>query len=562
MREYLFFSKEPLDFPLDESIEVVTDLSRATGQHYLIANTPSAPAEVYAPEINLYHDRTNDPISEKIPRIKRLYDIRSTIVDGAQHFDYTQPVGDRLVIVASDDRRDLARTLQTEGFTAIWLDTDLVTDLTGHIGALTVTVRGTEGSETLSTDQLLWYDAPEFALRYSGVYDPAALGEATALETVRANRGQYHYKNFLAYDDAICQYHERLTDVCGKCEEVCPTTAILKIDDERHLQFDPINCHGCGGCVSVCPSGALEYTQMPMDTFEEVSDFFDDTVALIVPEQLDLERLDIPLAPGVLPLAIPGQKFLNEVHLLTLLQKSGQPVIFYSDVLSKGTGDAITILNEIFARKYHKKAIHYCQTPEELLLAMEQIEPIPECRFGMETYGMKKREVFTHRLAHLVGTEDLGIVTTGEHIHYGTVTVNEAACTLCLACVGACNAGALTAHPEDNTLRLNASMCTDCGYCEYICPEANCLTVHHDELHLQPDYFRQVVLAQDELFACVECGKEFATVKAVEKIAAMMAPRFGNDEARIRSLYCCPECKPKVMLKEHIRTTYSGVSHG
>jgi len=353
MREYLLYSKEPLDFPLDESIDVVADLADATDMGYLVSNTPNARAEVYAPEIDYYLSRTRDPIADRIRRVKILYDIRSTIFDGAQHFDYTQPVGDRLVIVSPDNQRDLAQTLQAEGFTAIWLDTDLVTDLTGHIGALTVTVRGTEGSETLSTDQLLWYNAPEFVLRYSGVYDPETLGEAAALETVRANRGQYHYKNFLAYDSAICQYHERLTDVCGKCEEVCPTTAILKIDDDRHLQFDPINCHGCGGCVSVCPSGALDYTQMPMDTFEELSGFFDNTVALIVPEQLDLATLDVPLAPGVLPLAIPGQKFLSEVHLLTLLQKSGQPVIFYSDVLSKGTGDAITILNEIFERKYH-----------------------------------------------------------------------------------------------------------------------------------------------------------------------------------------------------------------
>ena len=562
MREYLFYSKESLDFPVDESIDVVTDLADTTGRRYLVANKPDAHAEVHAPEIDYYLSHTEDPISDRIRRVKSLYDIRSTIFDGAQHFDYIQPVGKRIVIIAREDRRALAQDLQADGFTAIWIDTDLVTDLHGHIGSLALSLRSIEGKEALETDQLLWYDAPDFALRYSGVYDPEALGESTALETVRAHRGQYHYKNFLAYDNTICQYHERLTDVCGKCEEVCPTTAILKIDDERHLQFDPVNCHGCGGCVSVCPSGALDYTQMPMDTFEEVSGFFDDTVALLLPEQLDLATLDVPLAPGVLPLAIPGQKFLSEVHLLTLLQKSGHPVIFYSDVLSKGTGDAITILNEIFERKYHTKAIHYCQTPDELLSAMERIAPIPEARFGMETYGMKKREVFTHRLAHLVGEEDLGIVTTGEHIHYGTVTVNEAACTLCLACVGACNAGALTAHPEDNTLRLNASMCTDCGYCEYVCPEANCLTVHHDELHLQPDYFKQIVLAQDELFACVECGREFATVKAIEKIAAMMAPRFGNDEARIRSLYCCPDCKPKVMLKEHLRTTYSGVSHG
>ncbi len=562
MQEYLFYSKEPLDFPLHESIHVISQLPENSTAGYLIANTPEAGAEIHAPEIDYYLAHTMDSIADRIPRIKTLYDVRATAFDGAQHFDYTQPVGQRLLIVAKDDKRKLAEQFTAEGLAAIWLDPDLVTDVTGNIGALVATIRTAEGIDTLDTDQILWYDAPEFALRQSGVYDAEVLGESTAIEQVKAHLGTYHYKNFLSYDSTICQYHERLTDVCGKCEEVCPTTAILKIEEERHLRFDPVNCEGCGGCVGVCPSGALDYTQMPMEVWSDLAEFYRDLVPLILPEQLDLSTLDVPLSPGVLPLSIPGQKFLSEVHLLTLLQKSGQPVILYAEVLGKGTGDAITILNEIFERKYHKQAIFYCQSPDELRTALAAMDPIPECRFGIETEGMKKREVFTHRLSHLVGQEDLGVVTTGEHIHYGTVTVNEDACTLCLACVGACTAGALTAHPEDNTLRFNASMCTDCGYCEYVCPEKECITVHHDELHLRPDYFKQIVLAHDELFKCVECGAEFATVKSVEKIAAMMAPRFGGDEARIHTLYCCPDCKPKVMLKDHLKAKYTGASHG
>ncbi len=33
-------------------------------------------------------------------------------------------------------------------------------------------------------------------------------------------------------------------------------------------------------------------------------------------------------------------------------------------------------------------------------------------------------------------------------------------------------------------------------------------------------------MAKDELFACIECGKEFATKKAVEKIANLMKPKL------------------------------------
>jgi len=50
------------------------------------------------------------------------------------------------------------------------------------------------------------------------------------------------------------------------------------------------------------------------------------------------------------------------------------------------------------------------------------------------------------------------------------------------------------------------------------------------------------------LVKCVECGVEFATKKSVEKIANMMIPKFGNDKSKIRALYCCADCKPKVMF--------------
>lgn len=162
---------------------------------------------------------------------------------------------------------------------------------------------------------------------------------------------------------------------------------------------------------------------------------------------------------------------------------------------------------------------------------------------------MMKREIFTHRLSHLVGEDDLGVLHTKEHIHYGTIKINQDACTLCLSCVGACNVKALTSHPEDNTLRFNPSMCTNCGYCEFVCPEKDCLEVVYDEMHLDRNYFLQNVMATDTLFACVECGIEFATTKSIEKISAMMLPVFGDDEAKKKSLYCCATCKPKVTMQ-------------
>lgn len=559
-KEYIFYDTVGIDFPLDEAIELVK--SPVDGD-FLVSNHPDVKAVMYAPEINFYLEKSHDSIAKKIMNLTKLYAIRSVGFDFAQDVDYTQEVGKKLLIVTDDNAHEaLKSTLLEEGYTGMLLSPSMILDVNGHIGSLHVTLKKEDELLELECDQILWWNAPKFAMKQSGVYDPALIGLDEALKTLRERTGEYHYKNYISYDPSICQYHERREEICGKCAEVCPTVAILKEDETKHLVFSHIDCHGCGGCVSVCPSGALDYTQMPRLAFTHLSDYFRETIPLIIPHKMDLGLIDIPLREGVLPLMIEGEKYLHEAHLLNLLQTSGNPIIFYTDFISKGTGDVIRILNEIFEKKYHKKAIYICETTEELASVFETLQSIPECCYGINESGLRKREVFSARLAHLVGEEDLGVVKTGEHVHYGDISIDADKCTLCLSCVGACNVRALTAHPEDNSLRFNASICTNCGYCEVTCPEKDCLHVIKDEIHLQPSWFSQRIMAHDELFACVECGKEFATRKSVEKIMAIMTPLFMGDEVKLRTLQCCADCKPKVMFRAHMETEIKEVKNG
>ena len=548
-KEYLFYDQTALEFPLDSSIDATTTLSEGS---YIVSNVDIPDAEVYAPEINFYLKNSADDISKKITNIKKLYDIRVTAYDLAQDMDFSQSVGDKLLIVSSEKQDELASQMKEDGFTCIALNPLNIVDVNGHIGQLKVTIRKEEELIDLECDQIIWFDAPLMAMKQSGTYDPVIEGLETSKEKAKKNLGAYKYKNFVKYDSTICQYHERNTEICGKCAEVCPTIAILKIDEKKHLEFSDVDCHGCGGCVSVCPSGALDYTQMPRQAFKEVTDFYRDSVALIIPRKMDLESLHVELPQNILPLAIEGEKFLHEAHFMSLLQTSGNPIIFYTDFISKGTGDVIRIINDIFKKKYNKQAIFVCKDEKQLKESMIGLIPIKECVYGINEDGLKKREIFSARLSHLVGEDDLGVVKTGEHVHYGNITINTDTCTLCLSCVGACNVRALTAHPEDNTLRFNPSICTNCTYCEVICPEADCLTVIKDEINLNPDYFKQNVMAHDDIFECVECGVGFATVKSIEKIATMMKPIFKGDEVKLRSLYCCADCKPKIMLQARI----------
>jgi len=559
-KEYLFFSPTSLDFPLDDSIAVLNSLDES---NFLISNVQTNNAELYAPEINFYIKNTKDAISEQIKNIKKLYDARANAFDLAQDIDFEKEVGKKLLIVSNGDNvEELKNQMSEDGFTCISLPSSMILNIDGTIGDLKVKIKKEEEILELDTDQIIWYDAPLFSTKQNGTFDPNILGLEETIAKVKENDGVYKYKNFVKYDNTICQYHERREETCGKCAEVCPTIAILKIDEEKHLEFSNVDCHGCGGCVSVCPSGALDYTQMPRLAFHEISSFYKEKIALIIPRKMQIENLHVELKKGVLPLAIEGEKYLHESHMISLIQTSGNPIIFYTDFISKGTGDAISLINEIFERKYHKKAVFVCKDEEELKNAIKNAISIPQCIYGIDESELRKREIFSARLSHLISNDDLGVVKTGEHIHYGNIVINQDKCTLCLSCVGACNVRALTAHPEDNTLRFNPSICTDCGYCEFTCPEQNCLHVIKDEISLKPDYFKQNIMATDEIFKCVECGDGFATVKSVEKIAEMMKPMFGDDEVKIRTLYCCANCKPKVMLKEQVKEIIAARENG
>lgn len=276
---------------------------------------------------------------------------------------------------------------------------------------------------------------------------------------------------------------------------------------------------------------------------------------------MDLNDVDVELKQNVLPFAIEGEKFLDESTLLTIAQISGSQLVFYTDFISKGSGDAIRMVNDIYQKKYGKDAIIIAMNEDELEEALDQVSFVENSSFNFNQEGLKKREVFSHRLSQIVGNEDLGEIKTGEHVHYGLVNVDADKCTLCLVCVGACNVDALQADASDNTLRLNPSLCTSCGYCEVSCPEADCLTIERDVIKLQPTWFKENILAQDELFACVECGKEFATAKSVKKIADMMAPIFAHDPVKERSLYCCADCKPKIMMQNYYDQKTQGMAN-
>lgn len=561
MQDFIYYSSERLEFPLSDKIFITTNIEDTKNKNFLISNSKDIDCELVAQEIDFYIKNSQDNLSNKIKNVSKLYEIAVTKYDLAQDISYSQEISKELLLITNtkEESNNFILKINSDDFELYTINETILKKIEGHIGNLKVTVDDKGKDVILNVSQIVWFDAKEEGLKQSGTFDPNKSSIDEVIEILKANINSYSYKKFTTYDKTICQYDGRREVICSKCEEVCPTVAITKDDKTKTLTFSQIDCHGCGGCISVCPSGAVDYAPSNKEALFEMSKFYKDTHPLIIPLKMKMEDLEISIKENVLPFAIEGEKFLDETAFLTLLQMSGSQVIFYSDFLSKGTKDAIRIVNNIYQRRYQKNAILVAMNKEELENAIKDVSFVENTYFNFNQTSLKKREVFSHRLQKIVGDDNLGTIQTGEHIHYGKVLVNQDTCTLCLVCVGACNVGALVAEAKDNTLRLNPSLCTSCGYCEISCPEKDCLTIKRDVIELEPNWFKENILAQDKLFACVECGKEFATVKSIEKIASIMGPIFSSDPVKQRSLYCCANCKPKIMMQNILDQQQKGV---
>ncbi|MSN95955.1 4Fe-4S dicluster domain-containing protein [Campylobacter sp. FMV-PI01] len=552
MKEFVFLKE--FEAVLPDEIEII-EKNSIDDKGFLVSNSKDIKAEIYAPEINYYLKNSLDDTITKAKNSLILYEARACAFDKALDMDYKKEIGKNIILISNEDENSLIELLKKSDFKVILLMHNEIKFLYGEIGDLFTTVLRENDELEVQSDFILVRDAKDYMLRQSGVLEIKDLLNDEILEYLEKRSPVYKYKSAITYDDKICQYHERRSEHCAKCVDVCPTVAILKDDEKRHLVFSHIDCMECGGCISVCPSGAMDYAKMPADAFFEVASMYEDKKIVIVPRMMDIQDCDVTLPEGFLPFAIEGEKFISQTHLMSLLQISGANLIFYSDFVSPGTKDSINLINDIYRAKFNETAIFVAQDEIELRKYLKEIKYIDGSKFIMSQRNLSKREIFAKRVKFLVGDENLGVAKSGEWVRYGSVEINENSCTLCLSCVGACNVGALVADTSDNSIKFNASICTTCGYCTQSCAEKDTIFLTRGEMRLEPKYFEYQTLAKDKLFKCIECGKEFATEKAIRKIADIMTPKFANDPQKIKTLYCCADCKAKLMIQAQLQLT-------
>lgn len=518
--------------------------------NYLVANIEMENAESYGPEINFYLRNNNAAEGLKSENVKRLYQLRRALFEHAQDNLQSIEVGKRVLLISSSGLEDLADQLEKDGFTVMVVEAGSALRLEGRIGRFRVALETQSEHVVVEADQVVWQKCPENYLRRKGVHDPDILGPDSTLESLLATSGQLTYSKRIKHDSSLCLQDNNSRKICRECVAVCPVSAVRREENPPRISISDIECIGCGSCAAVCPTGAMDSTGMPRSAFAEIRRLFRGRVPLILPSALDLANLNLELDEKILPLVIEGESILDECHMLSLIQSSGYPVVYYSEGISRITENIFSLINSVFDKIYRRKAIVILQETYVHEKVSSGLQPFENVLYEPDERSLSKREIMAIRLEHLVGKGDYGTVYTGPLLHYGVLRIEREVCTLCLSCAAGCKPGALSVHPEDNTLRFTPTLCTCCTNCSIICPEENCLDIILDQLVLHSVFFQERVMARDELFSCVECGTGFAPVKSITKITEIMKPRFGSDAARIKTLHCCPDCKAKVMLEK------------
>lgn len=546
MRDFAYFGE--IDFPLGDEIAVFDSQDELKDEFFLVSNDKGLKAEIYANEIDFYLKNSADDALNKASGVSILYAARAVAFDEGEQQTFSKQTGKNVLIIGTDKRAgELKAKLENSGFKAICLES--INFIYGCAGELSVIID--EGE--VECDFALFFAPEPYALRQSGCLDISVLSDEQILEFLLSHSPEFQYKNWISYDESACLYKARRHEICGSCADVCPSVAIMKNDEIKELEFSHIDCVACGRCVSVCPSAAIKSAVLPRSAFNKISRLYKKFVPLVLSGSQKAPQ--IKLSKGVLPLVIPALNMLDCDYLLSLVLGSSGQVILHLPSIDESGLNAINLVNEICKRAFGSEMIFYSNSDEKLQKILEfhfkkDLGLDDFIDFGTKPELLANKLEIIAKSVEFKGLNDLELQNS---IAHGKIEINADICTLCSACVAACNTGALTADTATNAICFNESLCVGCNYCALSCAESGAMSLSCGKVSLNEEFFKPKELVRDELFACVECGKEFATKKSIERIKNMMEPIFGADEFKKRSLLCCADCKAKLALEAQLK---------
>ena len=387
--------------------------------------------------------------------------------------------------------------------------------------------------------------------------------------------GEFEKPIHVEYRADICTHCRSGKTGCTLCIDHCPTGAVAP--DGEGVAVDHGVCAGCGDCASVCPTGAITYALPGRHALLERL-----RVLIGTFRAGRAGRAGGGAAGGVDPVLLVHDLGFGE-EMLAMMARFGRglPAHVLPFSVNRVTQAGLDLI--VAALAYGAGRVLFLlrpdrdQRPDALHAQVELAEAV----LGALGYGAGRAVVLdrddpTALEAELRGLAPLAplapadfLPTDGKrtaimlalrHLHarapapverlalppgapFGTIELRTEGCTVCLSCVGACPTGALLDTPERPALRIREEACVQCGLCRATCPEAVVTLV--PRLNFTDEARSEIVLKEEEPFACVACGKPFATRSTIRKMVADLGrlPAFADDPRALRRLEMCEDCR-------------------
>ncbi len=406
--------------------------------------------------------------------------------------------------------------------------------------------------------------------RHRDGYKRADPGDPTAVLRAAIDlsdmAGEFEKPIYVDYDANTCAHSRSQKAGCTKCLDVCPAGAIGDAGD--HIAIDSGICGGCGSCHAVCPTGSIAYQYPPRSSVIEHGQLLLKTYAsaggknavLLVHDEpfgadliATIARYGRGLPANVIPLALHAVTMMGHVEMTALLASGAQQIVFLCDPARREELAALeteAALADAILSGFGLNSVPRCKViceidPDEAETPIWEQPDQLELAAGTFAPTGSKRDIGRLSFGKLqsLSPEKVDIISLPASAPYGRVDIDQAACTLCMACTSACPANAIVDTPGEPRLRFVESACVQCGLCTATCPE-DALTLV-PQLNLGPAAMEPVTLYEEEPFCCIVCETPFATKSTIERISGQLAGKhamFAEGE-RAKLIQMCENCR-------------------